>query len=168
MWNTARPIRCWKPWFAQMTVDPIRAALFAISSQVGDLNNEDRAVQKVLQGVVQYYTQIRNDVAHAEWLVGWELSDTDDQVPPTAYRIKVTKHGTEGRWLPTTPEQLERQAGHLHYLDNVFRTWINECRKRQVGDLSTRPSDHLYVYSTNDAVSRAVGIRGTQPEWPPT
>ena len=131
--------------FAQMTADPIRAAFFAISSQVGDLNDDDRSVRKSLQTMVQHYIRLRNDIAHADWSAGWEVADTGELIPPTARRVKVAKDGIEHTSLPYTPEQLER-------------------RQRQVGDLSTRPSDLLSVYQTSEKVGTAVRALSTSPE----
>jgi hypothetical protein len=150
--------------FAQITADPIRAALFAISSQVGDLNDEDRSIRKALQTIVQHYIRLRNDIAHADWAIGWEVADTGELVPPAASKIKLAKDGIERTSLPFTAEQLRREIDHLHQLDMLLRIWINVCRKRQVGDLSTRPSDLLYVYKTSEDVGRAVGVRDKSPE----
>jgi hypothetical protein len=150
--------------FAQMTADPIRAALFAISSQVSDLNDEDRSIRKTLQTIVQHYIRLRNDIAHADWAVGWEVVDTGELVPPAASKFKLAKDGIEHTSLPFTAEQLRREIDHLHQLNRLLRIWINVCRKRQVGDLSTRPSDLLYVYKTSEDVGRAVGVRDTSPE----
>ena len=150
--------------FAQMTADPIRAALFAISSQVGDLNDEDRSIRKALQTIVQHYIRLRNDIAHADWAVGWEVADTGELVPPAASKVKLVKDGIEHTSLPFTAEQLGREIDHLHQLTSLLRIWISVCRKRQVGDLSTRPSDLLYVYKTSEDVGTAVGVRDTSPE----
>jgi hypothetical protein len=150
--------------FAQMTADPIRAALFAISSQVSDLDDDDRSIRKALQTIVQHYIRLRNDIAHADWTVGWEVVDTGELVPPAASKVKVAKDGIEYTSLPFTAEQLRREIDHLHQLARLLRIWINVCRKRQVGDLSTRPSDLLYVYKTSEDVGTAVGVRDTSPE----
>jgi hypothetical protein len=150
--------------FAQMTADPIRSALFAISSQVGDLNDPDRSIRKALQTIVQHYIQLRNDIAHADWTVGWVIADTNEVLQPTAHKIKVVRDGIEHTSLPLTSEQLEREVGHLHQLDRMLRIWIDVCRKRQRGDLSIRPSDLLYLYRTSETIGMAVGIRDTSPE----
>jgi hypothetical protein len=150
--------------FAQMTADPIRAAFFAISSQVGDLNDDDRSVRKALQTIVQHYILLRNDIAHADWSVGWEVVDTGELVPPTAHKVKVAKDGIEHTSLPFTPKQLEREIGHLNYLRQALGIWIKACRQRQVGDLSTRPSDLLSVYPTTEKVGTAVRVRSKSPE----
>jgi hypothetical protein len=150
--------------FAQMTADPIRAAFFAISSQVGDLNDDDRSVRKALQTMVQHYIRLRNDIAHADWSVGWEVADTGELVSPTAHRVKVAKDGIEHTSLPYTPEQLEREIGHLNYLRRALGIWARACRQRQVGDLSTRPSDLLSVYQTSEKVGTAVRVRSMSPE----
>ena len=150
--------------FAQMTADPIRAALFAISGQVGDLNDEDRSIRKALQTIVQHYIRLRNDIAHADWTVGWEVVDTGELLPPSASKVKVVRDGIEHTSLPFTAEQLRREAGHLHQVTSLLRMWINVCRKRQVGDLSTRPSDLLAVYKTSEDVGTAVRVRDTPPE----
>jgi hypothetical protein len=88
--------------FAQMTADPIRAALFAISSQVSDLNDGDRSIRKALQTIVQHYIRLRNDIAHADWAVGWEVVDTGELIPPAASKIKLAKDGIEHTSLPFT------------------------------------------------------------------
>ena len=149
--------------FAQMTADPIRAAFFAISSQVADLNDEDRSIRKALQTIVQHYIQLRNDIAHADWTVGWTVADTGEVIQPTAQKIKVTKDGIASTSLPFTSEQIGREIDRLHQVKKLIQIWANTCRKRQVGDVSTRPSDLLYVYKTNEEVGTAVGIRSPSP-----
>lgn len=152
--------------FAQMTADPIRGAFFAISSQVGDLNDEDRAVRKALQTLVQYYIQLRNDIAHADWAVGWEDADTGEPDQPRAHRTKVGKDGIIHTALSITAEQIELEIGHLNQVRRMLSIWASECRKRQTGDMSSRPSDRLYVYKTSEAVGTAVGIRKKSGELP--
>ncbi len=150
--------------FAQMTADPIRSALFAISSQVADLNDPDRSIRKALQTIVQHYIQLRNDIAHADWAVGWVIADTNEVIQPTAHKLKVVREGIEQTSLPFTAQQLEREVSHLHQMDFMLRIWIDVCRKRQRGDLSERPSDLLYLYRTSEEIGTAVGVRDTSPE----
>ena len=93
-----------------MTADPIRGAFFAISSEVGDLNDEDRSVRKALQTIVQYYIQLRNDIAHADWSVGWTVADTGELIQPSAHKAKVAKDGIAYISLPFTPEQIGQRS----------------------------------------------------------
>jgi hypothetical protein len=150
--------------FAQMTADPIRAAFFAISSQVGDLNDDDRSIRKALQALVQHYIRLRNDIAHADWSVGWMVAETGASIPPAAYRVKVAKDGVEHTSLPYTPEQIAAEIAHLHYLRRALGIWATACRRRQVGDLPTRPSDLLSVYRTSEKVGTAVEVPSIPPK----
>jgi hypothetical protein len=144
--------------FNQMTADPIRAAYFAISSHVGDLNDADRTVRNALQGLVQYYTSLRNDIAHADWSVGWALADSDEPVLPTAHKIKVSKDGISNIQLALTAEKIGKEINHLGMLTSLIRTWAEACRRRQQGDKSRRPSDLLEVYAS-PTVGKAVRLR---------
>jgi hypothetical protein len=73
-----------------------------------------RSIRKALQAIVQHYIRLRNDIAHADWAVGWEVADTGELVPPAASKFKLAKDGIEHTSLPFTAEQLRREIDHLH------------------------------------------------------
>jgi hypothetical protein len=154
--------------FDKMTADPIRAAYFAMASSVGDLNDADRSVRNALQGLVQYYIAMRNDIAHADWSVGWEVADSGDVVLPMAHKIRASKDGAEVARLPFTATSLGAEVVHLHYLAGLIGVFGDVCIERQLGG-EKRPSDLLVVYRAMD-VGKAVRERdGTQTLlWPRT
>jgi hypothetical protein len=147
---------------AQMTADPIRAAFFAISNEVADLNDADRAVQRALQNLVQHYISLRNDIAHADWSVGWEDVETGEWVNPFARKVKITKAGLRTSRVPFDANDLHREVGHLYQLRRLLDVWGEVCRRRQVGNLDQCPSDLMNVFRTREAVGTAVGFKNEE------
>jgi hypothetical protein len=56
--------------FDRMTANPIKVAYFSICSQLRELNDEDRKVRGTLQANIDNLMGRRNQIAHADWLVG--------------------------------------------------------------------------------------------------
>jgi hypothetical protein len=78
--------------FATMTAKPIVESFFGLSTYVGELDEAEIAVRNALRRNVDDHVSFRNDLVHADWIIGWENAETSEPIPDTAYKVK-TKAG---------------------------------------------------------------------------
>jgi hypothetical protein len=65
-----REYRLMNATFEGMTANPIKAAFLTVCSQIRDLDENDQKVRKALDISVSRLMRRRNQIAHADWLVG--------------------------------------------------------------------------------------------------
>lgn len=130
--------------FDKMTADPIRTAFFAICREYAHLEGEDERIRAVLNAHVQRMTERRNEIAHADWHVGWIIADTDEVVPPTATKIHLAKEGTRHE-VVFNANKLINLIAEIDILRKSLMHFGYTCISRHSGDLSVRPSDILEI-----------------------
>ncbi|MBS2538250.1 hypothetical protein KGQ20_36415 [Catenulispora sp. NF23] len=130
--------------FDKMTADPIRTSFFALCREYAHLEDEDERIRATLNAHVQRMTERRNEIAHADWHVGWVIADTDEVVPPTATKIHVAKDGIR-REEVFNANKLINLIVEIDILRKSLRHFGFTCLKRHSGDLSVQPSDILEI-----------------------
>jgi hypothetical protein len=128
--------------FAAMTAKPIVDAYFAMSTEVGQFDEADVAIRNQLKRAVNDHVAFRNDIAHAEWSIGWEIADTGEPVPPVAMRIKSTNGVPTVTNVDITAARIAQQINDLNRLRRLVMIFGTACRGRQQG-ADTRVSDVL-------------------------
>lgn len=128
--------------FAAMTAKPIVDAFFAMSTEVGQFDEADVAIRNQLKRAVNDHVAFRNDVAHAEWAIGWKVADTGEPVPPVAMRIKSTNGVPTLTNVDITAARIAQQINDLNSLRRLVMVFGIACEGRQQGS-DRRVSDVL-------------------------
>jgi hypothetical protein len=132
--------------FESLTADPIATIYFSLCGDVGDLDENDIAVLRALRRLVSEYVSVRNQIAHADWSVGWVDHETDEAVEPAAYKIRTSKLQTRYQKLTLTVDGIHECSGQMSYVSSLLRTYAAICRDRQCGKVTLRPSDKLVLH----------------------
>jgi hypothetical protein len=132
--------------YEPLTAAPISKLFFTLCRQAGDLNDSDLNVHRALQRWVDRFIQMRNQVSHADWSVGWVVHDTDRQVPPTAHKLRTSGWISAYTKLDLTSDGVGHAAGKIRYTASLIRAFGNVCRDRQCGKLDVRPSEVVVIH----------------------
>lgn len=117
--------------FSSMTAQPIVNSFFALSTHVGDLDETDLRIRNALRRAVNDEVSYRNDLAHADWSVGWVDMDTDEPVPPAAHKIKSQDGVPRFSNLGITTSDVIGHINELLRLRQLVHTFGGVCRLRQ-------------------------------------
>jgi len=123
--------------FETFTADPLQRALFAVATSVATHDDTDVAIRNVLRRRVQAEIQFRNDLVHADWNIGWRDATTDDPVPPTATKIKMTGGVAEMRELDIDDAVLRAHINELQDLRWELNAYVVGCLNQ--GHLASGP-----------------------------
>lgn len=119
--------------FASMTAKPIVDSFFAMSTEVGDLDEDSLAIRRQLRRRVDEHVSFRNDIAHSEWSVGWEVVDTGERIPPTAHRIKSLDGVPRLTDVGITANGIVQHINAMNHLREAVLVFGRACRARQCG-----------------------------------
>nr|WP_122975204.1 hypothetical protein [Mycolicibacterium komanii]CRL70331.1 hypothetical protein CPGR_01943 [Mycolicibacterium komanii] len=163
--------------FATMTANPIVDSFFGLSTLVGELDEAEIAVKNALRKSVNAHVSYRNDIAHADWSIGWEVADTSERVPDTAYKIKTKAGVPTMSDLGLSTGGIIAQINDLQQLKTLVRSFGAACRSRQRGDgrvsdvleaIPASPSGGTLVREKSQASEKtAKPMPPTQTELPP-
>lgn len=128
--------------FASMAAKPIADSFFSLSTAVGDLDESDAQIRRQLRRCVDQHIVFRNDIAHAEWSIGWENADTGEVAPPAAFRIKTMGGVPQISNVAITANGIATRINELNRLRRSVMLYGTVCRSRQRGD-TVRVSDRL-------------------------
>ena len=126
-----RPDRRLDIIFATMTAKPIADSYFALATALGQFDDETRAECKRLRKGVAEHISFRNDVAHSDWELGWSVDETNEPVPPEAYKIKTIDGVPRLQALSLTTNQTIRQISGLQILNSELVKFTFDVRGRQ-------------------------------------
>jgi hypothetical protein len=130
----------------RMTAGRLQSAFLIMSSAITDLDEEDREVRDVLGIMLRHFVELRNNIAHATWDVGWTDVETGEAVPPTARVVRVSKDGPRSALLDSLDaETIGREANGLHTLDRSVRAYAESCLHLRSGNEEQRPGIFLKV-----------------------
>lgn len=119
--------------FAGMTAKPLADAFFSMCTIAGALEAYEIKVRNTLRATWTGHTTFRNDLAHAEWNVGWETMD-GEPVPPSAVRVKMRDGLPTLSNLAVDTNDIIEKINDLVVVNAVLREFGNSCRKRQEGE----------------------------------
>jgi hypothetical protein len=120
--------------FATMTAKPIVESFFGLSTYVGELDEAEIAVRNALRRNVDDHVSFRNDLVHADWIIGWENAETSEPIPDTAYKVKTKAGVPTFSDLEITPNDIIDRINDLQRLYRLVQTFGTACRSRQRGD----------------------------------
>lgn len=119
--------------FAGMTAKPLADAFFAMSGIAGALeDDDDLVVRATLRNRWADHTTFRNDLAHAEWQVGWETME-GEPLPPSSIRIKVRDGAPKLTNLGFDTNDIIARINDLHAVLDALRAYSRACVDRQRG-----------------------------------
>lgn len=120
--------------FAGMTAKPLADAFFSMCTIAGSLNGSDLKIRNALRANWTDHTAFRNDLAHAEWNVGWETMD-GKPVPPSAMRIKVRDGLPTLTNLAIDTNDIIHRINDLQRTNDLLRAFSGACQERQAGEV---------------------------------
>lgn len=123
--------------FAGMTAKPISDAFFGMAAVAAGLKPSEMSVRNVLRREWQAQTSFRNDLAHAEWAVGWEDAETGKPVPPGSTRIKNVDGVPTLTNLSIDTSVIIGEINSLIPLVRQIQRFAWACRDRQSGHIGT-------------------------------
>jgi len=62
--------------FSGMTAKPVADAFLGMATIAAKLTPDEISIRNVLRRRLEHHTSFRNDLAHAEWSLGWENAET--------------------------------------------------------------------------------------------
>lgn len=149
--------------FASMTAKPLIDSFFAMSTEVGGLDEQGLAIRRQLRRRVDEHISFRNDIAHSEWSVGWEAVDTGERIPPTAHRIKSFDGVPRLTNVGITANGIVQHINAMNHLREAVLVFGRACRARQCGSDVGVSS----VLALGDETSGGIPVRrdSGQEEW---
>ncbi|MEU1954967.1 hypothetical protein [Nocardia rhamnosiphila] len=147
--------------FANMTANPIVESFFAMSTHVADLDEPDTRIRNALKRQVQAKVSFRNDLAHADWSVGWRRVGTDELVPHSVRKIKTHDGVPRLSDLGLTANDIGCQIKELRELSRDVSLFGEVCRFRQ-RRIQAHVSDILELMPLSPAGGVRVDLRD---EW---
>src|SRR5215471_6090259 len=82
---------------ADHTAEPLRSLAHSLASETQKLSEKDGRILAAIMNQVQELTKSRNDVLHAEWLIGWVATEVGPVLAP-GRRLKRDKMGLATQW----------------------------------------------------------------------
>ncbi|TFD49386.1 hypothetical protein E3T55_11480 [Cryobacterium frigoriphilum] len=134
--------------FATMTAKPISDSFFAMATAVGDLDETGGRIRNALKREVTHNISFRNDLAHADWSLGWVNADTNEPLPSAAYKIKSDEGVPRLTQLDLGTNDVIRQINRLNPLRTVLAAFAGTCRGIQRGE-STSVADVLELHRSH-------------------
>ncbi|GIG26905.1 hypothetical protein Cde04nite_31490 [Cellulomonas denverensis] len=119
--------------FASMTAKPIVDAFFSLSTEVGKLDADEAAIRNQLRRRVNEHLAFRNDLAHAEWSIGWQDADTGERLPPAALRIKSSEGVPRLQDVGISSQVIGSHIDEVNQLRRLVMVFGRCCRARQRG-----------------------------------
>lgn len=119
--------------FATMTAKPIADAYFGMATAVGKYDESDKAMRGDLRRRVAKHIQFRNDLAHSDWEVRWMYADTEEPVPPAAYKMRSVDGIPQLQRLDINTNEIVRNINDLQELSGLIRAFTLMTRWRQAG-----------------------------------
>ncbi|MEV6218616.1 hypothetical protein [Nocardia sp. NPDC051833] len=120
--------------FDKMTASPVVESYFAMSSQAANLDADDIQIRNTLRKLVVRQVEFRNQIAHADWHVGWRNADTNEAIP---FQVRKTKSSGFGYPVLTdldlTPDSICTEVCVLQELLHTVLLFGSVCRMRQRG-----------------------------------
>ncbi|OXR40305.1 hypothetical protein B7C42_07643 [Nocardia cerradoensis] len=120
--------------FDKMTAGPVVESYFAMSSQAANLDRDDTQIRSTLRKLMVAQVEFRNQIAHADWHVGWRYADTKEAIPFTVRKTKSSGLGypvlTD---LDLTPASICAEVCALQELFHTVMLFGSVCRMRQRG-----------------------------------
>jgi len=136
--------------FEKMTADPIRTAFFSMSADLSELDVEDCKLRDIFNKTVQRLTERRNEIAHADWHIGWMDAHTREMIEPTATKIYASvKQGVSVKMVYDF-KKLDNLVREVLIAQRVAVHFTEVCICRARGDLSRKLTDLLMVESSED------------------
>ncbi len=120
--------------FATMTAKPIVDSFFALAKAVGRLNEKDDAIVRAIRKTVSEQIAFRNDIAHADWNMGWETVDTAEPMVPSGRRIKTIAGIPQDQELGITLEKFSERIVVQDELTRSIRGVARLCGMRKQGE----------------------------------
>ncbi|MDQ6526458.1 hypothetical protein RB608_22755 [Nocardioides sp. LHD-245] len=137
------PNRLLDVMFANMTAKPLADSFYSMAREVGNLEATDVAIKNRLRRETQQHISFRNDLAHAEWSIGWENAETGGAIPPSSVRIKSVDGVPRLKDMGITTSDLYRAVRYLRVHIDQVRFVARTCRDRQRGNRDPRLADQL-------------------------
>jgi hypothetical protein len=144
-----------------MTADPIRSAFFGMCAILGEFDESDRKVIRALQALVQREIELRNQVAHADWTLGWTDHQTGNPVEPTAHKVRITKSGVANEVVDLNASLLQREALRMDHITSTLHVVGNVCRNRQRGVGGAALQARLFTRKEGDGVEMVFMIEAS-------
>lgn len=136
--------------FSTMTANPITESFFAMASHIGELNESEVLVRNSLKRSVRKHVDFRNDLAHADWSIGWMRLDTSETVPASAHRIKSREGVPQYSNLNIQTNDIIYKINDLNGLRVHVKKFGSGCLARQ-RNLDQRVSDLLEPVTEADS-----------------
>ena len=131
--------------YATMTAKPISDSFFASSRVVAHFDAADEAILKTIRKTVSEQVEFRNDIAHADWSVGWQTHPEGEKLPPSAHKVRsvsgIPTHKNLGITMELFTERIHLQAALPGTIFEVGR--VAKARQR---DEDVSLADRLQLF----------------------
>lgn len=142
--------------FAGMTAKPISDAFFGMATVAAELAPSEVSIRNALRREWETQTSFRNDLAHAEWAVGWEDAETGEPVPPGSTRIKNVDGVPTLTNLSIDTNVIIGEINRLIPLVRKIQRFAWACRDRQSGEIQTITDRFVVIEPTADEPRRVI------------
>jgi hypothetical protein len=125
-----REFRLMNAVFDGMTTNPVKNAFFSVCGQLRQLNEDDRKVRRTLDSNTALLISYRNQIAHADWLVGDYLRmPAPGHAPgPLAVKVKAGNEFLDLEPLDFTVERLKGLSGDASSIRRQVVIFGASCR----------------------------------------
>jgi hypothetical protein len=149
--------------FDKMTADPIRTAFFTLCGESASLDDEDCKIRDVMNMTIQRLAERRNEIAHADWSIGWVENETNKVVPPVAHKIHASvKKGLSNRQV-FDPKRLHNLVWEALTAYEAIKHFVWICRDRVTGEGDARLRDKLEIDS-RDWLGKFVKVKSKESD----
>ncbi|MBH0110987.1 hypothetical protein I6E81_12490 [Salinibacterium sp. NG22] len=145
--------------FVSMTAKPISDAFFAMTGSVAELDERGKAIRRTLRNSVSAQISFRNDIAHADWSLGWEIVDTGERVPDTAFKTKSIGGELQHVNLNMGTNTIIRNINLLQELTESVRLFGEVCRDVQCAREPKRLHELKIIPAASGVSARVHRIR---------
>jgi hypothetical protein len=147
--------------FANMTARPLTDSFFAMCLEVAPLDEREIAIKRALQSWTQRHISIRNDIAHADWTIGWAVVDTNEPVPPTAAKTRMAGGRLVREQLPLDTSDIIQHINDLEHLKVATAAFGQSCDSMRTGH-DNRVSELLETYDVPEISAKRVRRKDSQ------
>jgi len=144
--------------FNNMTARPITDSFFAMCLEIAEFNQQDLAIKRTLQSWTQRHISVRNDISHADWEIGWVFHETDEPVPPSATKTRMSGGRLVNEHLRLGAKDIVNHISDLEHLRIYVAEFGRACESIPT-DMPYHPSDILEVYDVPEISAKRVRAR---------
>lgn len=131
--------------FGSLTAGPIADAFFGMCRELANLDKDERAIEKRLRKHVLEEINMRNDIAHGDWLIAEWAVGKEATPSPKLVRVKASRQNKPFAHDDLSVEQLDEIGTRVEALGDVVWEFGAICTGRYTQDPPRRVRDALEI-----------------------